>query len=675
MMHVSDRTLHLGEESDAVPTARRWVAGKLTDAGFADLVPDAELVVSELVTNALLHGAPPIAVHLDTQEDSVRVEVTDGSRHAPVPAVARHDAMTGRGLSLIAAVSRDWGIEQRSGGKAVWAELSTAAAPPDDLMGDVDIDALLSAWDDDDDDGVRRYTVSLGDVPTDLLLAAKAHVDNLVREFALASHGADSGATAAIPPQLAELIEAVVTRFAEARHSIKRQAVEAATHGRERTTLTLTLPLDAADNGIRYLAALDELDSYARAARLLTLETPPQHRVFRRWYVEGLVTQLRAAGAGEPIPRTPTFEARLLDEVRVVEVARRAADRAARLQAVTAALAATESVEDVAQVVVSEGVAALGANGGSLLTPGDEEHLAVSASVGYAEPLVERLREESPDAELPAATALRTGEAVWLESREERDERFPELTGLEPGTTSICAVPLRAGRRVLGALRFSFDAPRLFDADERLFVVTIANQTANAIERASALAALRQANDRLAFLAEASVELGKSLDYRATLRAVAELAVPRLADWCTVHVLEDGALPALALAHSDPAKVAYAHDLQERFPTDPDAPGGLWNVVRTGRGELYPKITDEALIAAAQSPEHLALLRELRISSALIVPLAAHGEVFGALSMIYAESGRHYDEADLSVAGDLAHRAAQAIVNANLYRALEERDG
>jgi GAF domain-containing protein/anti-sigma regulatory factor (Ser/Thr protein kinase) len=671
---VSDRTLHLHGESDAVPKARHWVAAALAESGLGGVVADAELAVSELVTNALLHGAPPVSVHVDVREGSVRVEVADGSRHAPVRAIARQDAMTGRGLSLVAALARDWGVEQRPHGKAVWAELSATAPTADEPDVEVDIDALLAAWDDDEDDGVVRYTVMLGDVPTDLLLAAKAHVDNLVREFALAAHGAESGRTAAIPPQLAELIEVVVSRFGEARQAIKRQAVDAATHGRQRTVLTLTLPLDAADAGLNYLAALDELDTYARAARLLTLETPPQHRVFRQWYVGAIVTQLRAAAAGEVPPPQETFEQRLLDAVRVIEVARRAADRAARLQAVTAALANTESVKDVAQAVVSQGVAALSATGGSLMMPADAEHLAVAATVGYAEPLVDRLRAEHPDADLPAATALRTGEPVWLETRDERDRRFPGLTGLEPGTTSMCAVPLKAGRRVLGALRFSFDAPRLFDADERLFVLTVADQTASALDRAAALSALREANDRLAFLAEASAALGSSLDYRETLRTVARLAVPRLADWCTVHMLEDGALPALAVAHSDPAKVAYAEEAQRRYPTDMSATTGLPNVVRTGTSELYPVITADAIAAAARDDEHLEMLRELRISSALIVPLSAHGRVFGAISMIYAESGRHYDQSDLSVAEDLAHRAAQAIVNANLYRALEERD-
>src|SRR5205085_1744246 len=95
-------------------------------------------------------------------------------------------------------------------------------------------------------------------------------------------------------------------------------------------------------------------------------------------------------------------------------------------------------------------------------------------TVGYDEEVVARLRDESRDAELPAAEALRTGESVWLESREDRDTRFPLLSALEPQAVSACAVPLAVGDRPLGALRFSFTEPRLFDEEERRFVQALA---------------------------------------------------------------------------------------------------------------------------------------------------------------------------------------------------------
>ena len=106
-----------------------------------------------------------------------------------------------------------------------------------------------------------------------------------------------------------------VADCADARAQIKRQALLAATHGDPETRLSLTLPVSAADAGQAYLAALDEADNYARVARLLSLETPAVHRVFRHWYVGGLVTQLRARAAGDAVPAVQTFSQRLADEV------------------------------------------------------------------------------------------------------------------------------------------------------------------------------------------------------------------------------------------------------------------------------------------------------------------------------------------------------------------------
>jgi serine phosphatase RsbU (regulator of sigma subunit) len=121
-------------------------------------------------------------------------------------------------------------------------------------------------------------------------------------------------------------------------------------------------------------------------------------------------------------------------------------------------------------------------------------HLAVPGAVGYGEELVDALREERLDAPLPAATALRTGRPVWLESQYERDQQFPALRGFEARTVSMCAVPLVVGDSTLGALRFSFDIRRLFDDDERSFVLALAAQTAQHLLRTRTYAAERQAS-------------------------------------------------------------------------------------------------------------------------------------------------------------------------------------
>ena len=178
----------------------------------------------------------------------------------------------------------------------------------------------------------------------------------------------------------------------------------------------------------------------------------------------------------------------------------------------------------------------------------------------------------------------------------------------------------------------------------------------------------REARAR-AFLVDATAALAESLDYEATLAKVARLAVPHLADWCAVDVVVAGEpLPKrLAVAHVDPAKVALAKELDEKYPMLADAPTGVPNVLRTGRTELYSEVTDEMLVAVSLDDEHLRIARELGLRSAMVVPLVSKGHVLGAMSFVFAESDRTYGQEDVRLAEDLAHRCADAIENARLY--------
>lgn len=481
--------LEVADEPESVRDGRLFVRAQLRDRVAETLIDDAALVAAELLANAVQHGEPPLVLCVQVEANLVRIEVQDGSSRSPVRPATTTTNMTGRGIALIEALSHRWGVDRGPDeGKTVWSELVPIDAGTNVASG-AEVDEMLSRWDDEPASAVERYTVVLGDVPTDLLMAAKAHIDNLVREFSLA---AASGSR--VPEPLAELIETVVHGFSEARVAIKRQALAAARNGEPRTRLTLHLPLKAADAGEAYLAALDEADEYARAARLLTLETPADHRLFRHWYVHAVVGQLRRIANGEqPDPVVP-FEDVLVAEIRRLSEAERRSARAAQLQRVTAALARSRTPSDVAAVVVSEGVAALAASGGGLLVPsGDGEHIAVPGAVGYGEEFVGALREERLDAPLPAATTLRTGEAVWIETKEERDRRFPMMHGFEASTVAMCAVPLFVGDRLLGALRFSFSTSKLFDADERAFVQALAALTAQTLQRTELYEAERRA--------------------------------------------------------------------------------------------------------------------------------------------------------------------------------------
>lgn len=178
---------------------------------------------------------------------------------------------------------------------------------------------------------------------------------------------------------------------------------------------------------------------------------------------------------------------------------------------------------------------------------------------------------------------------------------------------------------------------------------------------------LSRASEAQRFLSEAGKRLSASLDYEATLASIAQLAVPTLGDWCAVDVMQDRRLRRISVAHVDPSKRALVQDLASRYPPDPDAPQGPARVVRTGESELVSDIPDSTLIATARDSEHLSILRGLALKSYVSVPITIRGSVFGAITIVSAESAHRYSEADVPLVEELALRIATAVENARLY--------
>jgi PAS domain S-box-containing protein len=180
--------------------------------------------------------------------------------------------------------------------------------------------------------------------------------------------------------------------------------------------------------------------------------------------------------------------------------------------------------------------------------------------------------------------------------------------------------------------------------------------------------AAKRAELRSAFLLRAGRVLASSLDYEQTLRNVANLAVPHIADWCAVDLFDaDGDRKPVAVAHVDPAKLAMAARLREYEPEELDPERGLGRVLRTGEPELYPEIPEELIREAAVDDEHLRMLLEVGMRSALVVPMKVRGRTIGALTLVSAESGRRFDEGDVEFAGQIADRAALAVESSRLY--------
>jgi len=178
----------------------------------------------------------------------------------------------------------------------------------------------------------------------------------------------------------------------------------------------------------------------------------------------------------------------------------------------------------------------------------------------------------------------------------------------------------------------------------------------------------KRASQRAAFLAEVGAVLGGSLEYLTTLKTVADLAVPSIADWCAVDILTDERkLERLAVAHVDPAKIDLARTIRSRYE-DPNSPYSAPSVVRTGTPAMLREVSDDMIAASAKGDqERIALVRSLGLRSYMIVPLTTRGRTLGALTLATAESGRLYTEDDFRFAQDVAFRAALAVDNARAY--------
>lgn len=329
---------------------------------------------------------------------------------------------------------------------------------------------------------------------------------------------------------------------------------------------------------------------------------------------------------------------------------------------------------------------------------------AVSALEQQAEDLAAHLRLALDAAGLGTwRWDLRTDEVIW-------DERQEALFGFAPGTfdggfaayaaalhpedreASLATVdaamasgePYRVEHRVLwpdGTVRWIAGAGRAtFDATGAVTgaigcSMDITERMARQIDRdaaaAAALAAAEQERihrERLELLSGVNDALARADDRRAIMAGVVRAVVPRLADWCSIHVLpHPGAeVPDVETYHLDPDMVVYAQALSERHPYDPDATTGVPNIIRTGQPEFYPRIDDQLLDDVGLDDEARDLVHGLALRSAVGVPLIKRGRVVGALLLVMTHSRREYTEDDLALAEVVAGRVASSLENRRL---------
>lgn len=437
----------------------------------------------------------------------------------------------------------------------------------------------------------------------------------------------------------------------------------------------------------------------SRAALLVQYPQLAQATIKREaWAIVPLRAEGHSLGIlslGFPTPRTFDHELRTLLELlaqqcatalqrtqryRAVEQARaaaeQAADRTARLYAVTAALAEALTLSEVANVIVTQGIAALGAIAGSVrqLSP-DGAALVALQAVGYPPDLAAQWQVIPLDAPVPMAEAMRLARSILIESPAEVAEAWPQFSDALAALRyqAVALLPLMVAGRPIGTMSFGFAAPRRFSADDRSFLDALARQCAVALERGRLYAATQAQADRLGALAEASqLFAAASLNLPSVLEAVAWQVARSVGDLGVVGLLSEDRhlLQLAAIAHQNAEAQQVMEHLLRSFPLGADE-GISSRTLRTGQAQLLPVISPEQLRSLIK-PEHWPYLDRFGIYSLMVAPLRLNGAVIGTLGALRDSPGHPYSESDLTLLQELADRAALAVSNARLYQQAQD---
>ena len=351
--------------------------------------------------------------------------------------------------------------------------------------------------------------------------------------------------------------------------------------------------------------------------------------------------------------------------------AERTAEQLSRLQRITARLARAGTEMEVADIVVTEGPAGVLATTASVsLIDESGEYLDLVREGGYDPGVVEQFRRFHVEDPLPAPDAVRTRRPVLLGSLAERDERYPVVAGATTTNHSFAVMPMVVDDRILGALAFSWAEDREFDADDVRFMMAVADQAAQALDRARLLEVERREAVRTAFLAEASRVLAGSLEADQTLTLLVQLIVPHMADAAAVHLGDQRALRLVAAANVDSARTGVTVDLG--IAAVADRASILHEVLASGESRLVEEVTPALLRGIALDQGYVDQLRAVDVRSVAVLPLVARDRVIGVLTLTFGPSGRRFGRRDLPMIEDLANRAAAAIDNAWTHRAQRE---
>ncbi|GAA3935106.1 SpoIIE family protein phosphatase [Streptomyces gulbargensis] len=609
---------------ESVAPARRFVRATLagTVPGIPpDLLDTTELLVSELVTNALLHARTEIEVSAQVSGGRVRVAVTDcRPSRALVPQDCPPYAGTGQGLALVAQLAARHGVERGEGSKTVWFELWPGGAPHP------------SAWELPAPPAGPAPTVTLVDVPGALYSAARQHRHLLLRELTLAS-GAGEDLVPPLDLATAHDISNVISGCVSA--ALRDERAEG-----EIRTLPLAVPADAAPAVEALSHVLDVAERAAQDERLLVLPALPRSRVFHRWLFDEITGQL---AGGQPtawtvVPREPGAGPAELVPWTSAHV--------------HAGRAPTIAADERNRIIAVNGPAAdlLGWHAdelvGQRLTAIIPEHLRARHITAFTSLLLSgepRILGRS----VPLPALRRDGKIVpvrlFIQTQETADGRTVFVAQLAPRA----ATPSGSGARRPGDRRPA--VPREEAGRRRV-------------------GAAPPVPHRLSLLAETSAAMSNAHGLDDVLQRVCQVLTRRLADWCAVDLFtEDGRVERACVVLRDPG-AARAEDFEGALPPLTDAARGPLARALSGAGPLLLTEPPSADAGGPLDADFGALFERLGASSAVVAPLRARRETIGALTVARTRRDGAFTEEYLPLVDELGRAMALGVDNARLFQ-------
>jgi predicted ATPase/signal transduction histidine kinase/PAS domain-containing protein len=421
----------------------------------------------------------------------------------------------------------------------------------------------------------------------------------------------------------------------------------------------------------------EEALAHERCARFLARRGDPEAEVHFRWAGEGYA----AWGALAKVRRMAKERPSLADVARSPSAAAAGSDGALQSLDLEVLLRASETLtselvlDRLLQKLMPVCIGAASAERAVLVLEESGPMVRAVASA-HGEVTVQRTRLAASDA-APSSVieqVLHTGAEVVVGDAL-GDARFASDPHVARSRVrSVLAVPLRRQDRTVGILYFENNLATDAFTPERVEVFRLlSGQIVVALQNSLLFEEHRRVEGVLTLLADASAALSESLDYEQVLATLGALAVPALADWCVVDVVEGRRLVRAAGRHADPSKQSTVEELNRAAPVDVDSPQFQAHALRSREALLVPEVTQDFMRAGARDEGHLRLVQSLEPRSLMVLPLVAHGRGIGVLTLVRNRAERPYEDRDLSVAEEFARRAALALDNARLHRALNER--